>query len=113
MFYKCDFCEFVSFTSKKFDSHMQTTHPNVVVNYSQETVSDDSDIKGETFAETLTLIEKKRLVRGASELLRRLRVVSYTSTWDEVVEGSQPRYIQPGEVRKILLFSFSLSVLID
>ena len=43
----------------------------------------------ETFAETLTLIEKKRLVRGASELLRRLRVVSYTSTWDEVVEGSQ------------------------
>ena len=37
----------------------------------------------------MTLIEKKRLVRGASELLRRLRVVSYTSTWDEVVEGSQ------------------------
>ena len=33
--------------------------------------------------------ERKRLLRGASNLLRRVRVVSYTGTWDEKVDGSQ------------------------
>ena len=33
--------------------------------------------------------ERKRVLRGASSLLRRVRVVSYSGTWDEKVGGSQ------------------------
>ena len=35
--------------------------------------------------------ERKRLLRGASNLLRRVRVVSYTGTWDEKEDGSQQK----------------------
>ena len=80
-----------------------------------------SDHNETYYAETLSLIEKKRLVRGASELLRRLRVVSYTSTWDEVVEGSQQQshlyllLLPPNILQEFLsslpVSSFSLSTI--
>ena len=37
--------------------------------------------------------ERKRLLRGASNLLRRLRVVSYTGTWDEKVDFFYPFFL--------------------
>ena len=58
--------------------------------------------------------ERKRLLMGASNLLRKVRVVSYTGTWDEKVDGSQQQshlylLLLPPDLLKAFLSSLPVS----